>query len=125
MFDREFRLSQFYFSILQILRIFTDTIEETQKEVEHTRRQFEAYFEPQFNSRARGFKNIFGDTDEEELSKIQTFRAMIDSEWGRVTSFQKGLATNLIEHIKKKSEEIESLRDGVSLRKRDVNRPAN
>lgn len=96
MFDKSFRLSEQYFSVLQMLRIFHDWTEQT--------KEYNAIIMPRFR---RYLESFNGDGKDLKMGELMKFAEMVESQ---VDSLAKGL----VSRIEKKQVEIESLRDGVS-----------
>lgn len=96
MFDRSFRLSEQYFSVLQMLRIFHDWTEQT--------KEYNDIMMPRF----RQYLGYLNGTDKYDLkmSELMSFAEMVEIQ-------MDSLAKGLISRIEKKQVEIESLRDGV------------
>lgn len=94
--DTGLALSESYFSILQILRIATDWIQEGMDDLDgvvwHMRNLYASLLKKE------GGRAVF-DAFEESLTKV--------------TSHQHTISKQLITRIEKKSEEINTLRDGV------------
>ncbi|KAI2606607.1 hypothetical protein GGR54DRAFT_620502 [Hypoxylon sp. NC1633] len=104
----DLRLSEFYFAVLQILRIASDWIKESMK---HLRRLVDnmeiKYYSP---NRARdGRPTFLSNSSEKQALEIQMFR----QNWGSVLSRQQDIGRELLDRISKKQEEIQSLRDSL------------
>jgi len=89
MFDDSFRRSRVYFRLLQILRIFFDSVRETGVQLNNMRPE---------NTLISGF-------DDEA----------IQDNWNIVVTYQAEVEKRLLQRIMEKTEEIKSLRDGVSV----------
>ncbi|ETS85997.1 hypothetical protein PFICI_04022 [Pestalotiopsis fici W106-1] len=98
MFDSGFEISETYFTILQMLRIFDDWIEETESDF--------TKLNDNIVSRAQSMV-IYEDADV-DLTILTTNLNVV---MGRLQSSAKSLR----DRIKRKKEEVQSLRDGVSL----------
>ncbi len=99
MFDgKSFLRSKTYFQLEQLCRIFSSSIEETIQDIQQT--QFESLHE---------FKALF----EEREGFVNEFEAL-SNEWGERTTFQVAKLNIILDRIRRKKEEVISLRDGVS-----------
>jgi len=101
MFDDSFKRSASYFTVLQMLRIFSDTIHESTTDLEAMKVEWLKGDFP--GSPPRSESSDFG----KEVKRI------LSSNWDTVTSHQKRIARELIDRIERKTEEAKSLRDGV------------
>ncbi|KAJ5109980.1 hypothetical protein N7532_002625 [Penicillium argentinense] len=100
MFDASFRVSEKYFSVLQMLRIFQNWIDDTQKEFAGLKFNFLQ----QAWSIRQGSCEKYPDVDMESIEKLAD----------QVKERLDILAESLGDRIEKKKSEVESLRDGVS-----------
>jgi hypothetical protein len=102
--DNNFARSKLYFGSLQLLRIFSDWIEESQSD-------FQQLFEDYVNLLTYGDRK--DKREEEEKMKID--KAALISALEKTADNPKILFKAFLDRIKKKQNEIESLRDGVSI----------
>jgi len=98
--DNNFARSKLYFGSLQLLRVFSDWIEESQAD-------FQQLFKDVFNQLNWEYKR-------EKEHKIDTGAIIVALE--KTADEHKILFKALLDRIKKKQNEIESLRDGVSMK---------
>ncbi|RWA06817.1 hypothetical protein EKO27_g8294 [Xylaria grammica] len=111
--DDGLKLSDFYFSILQILRIAAEWIQQSIEDLHKLVNEIE---EATFSVRAdepsanlgKGVTSLPETSDARE-AMIEVSR----QNWESVISHQKRLANPLLSRIAKKQEEIKSLRDGL------------
>ncbi|KAI1380998.1 hypothetical protein F4677DRAFT_207871 [Hypoxylon crocopeplum] len=106
MFDSTFERSSLYFTILQTLRIFSEWIQESERELQRLKRDFDVNI--QANSARHG--SIGSDCGE---APSTTFKMEIDEEWEKLLAIHSSSAKPLLERIKKNEEEIKSFRDGL------------
>lgn len=108
MYDsREFQLSEFYFAILQILRIASEWIQESMNDL---RRLVDGIENEHFSIERKHKITFLPDTPETQRSAVKVFKR----NWESVISHQERIGVDLLDRISKKREEVESLRDGVS-----------
>lgn len=102
--DNNFARSKLYFGSLQLLRVFSDWIEESQED-------FQQLFEDSVK-----YLN-FGDWKDkrEKEDKLEIDKVALISALEKTVDEHKILFKALLDRIKKKQNEIESLRDGVSM----------
>jgi hypothetical protein len=100
MFDESFGRSKLYFTTLQMLRVFSDVISETRREL-------------QYLSVHHYNKEIYYQLSEYWDAKTDV-EGLIAS-WERILSLQEAAEKKLLDRIASKTVEIESLRDGVCL----------
>jgi hypothetical protein len=93
MFDFDFKQSRLYFTILQILRIFGECIRTLSADIKA--------LDGLFNVR----QGLMPSTPKERLA--------FSSNWKHITKHQKDAEERLLRRLSDKTEEIESLRDGV------------
>lgn len=105
MFDSEFQVSETYFSVLQMLRIFSDWIEETEAEWRLV------YVRVTMSSYCLSKKTLGGDQTSHPIVKEEILVKNLQE----VKKNLKRLAARLKGRIEKKKTEVESLRDGVSI----------
>ena len=101
MFDESFGRSKLYFATLQILRMFSDLIRETGRDLRAVNRNSPQLFGDKFYLY---LKNKWGGT--EDIDGLVT-------NWKLILEFQNAAENKLMDRIKSKTAEIESLRDGV------------
>jgi len=98
MFDTSFQRSRIYFKTLQLLRIFTQMIERTRRDVER------------FNPHSSGsILPLMNPSD--KPTEDATLLANWDILWG----FYSEKEEYLLKRLLNKTEEVKSLRDGVSI----------
>lgn len=105
MFDSEFQVSETYFSVLQMLRIFNDWIEETEAEWPNIYGRVMRSYQWMTEERAHG----------PPTSHIIIRREELKKNIREIETNLKSLAARLKTRIEKKRTEVESLRDGVSI----------
>lgn len=93
MFDFDFKQSRLYFTILQILRIFGECIRTVSADIKALDGMFEVR------------QGLMPATPKERLA--------FSSNWKYITKHQKDAEKRLLRRLLDKTEEIESLRDGV------------
>ena len=98
--------SELYFEILQILRIFSESIAQNVNHLENLSEiaslAATAKFRPQHSA------------NRQESEYLANAQEVIAFNWTKVKSLQKTAATSLLVRLDRKIEEIKSLRDGVS-----------
>jgi len=99
MFDTSFQRSRIYFKTLQLLRIFTQMIERTRRDVE------------ELNPRASVSGPILPLTKPRDRP---TEDAALLANWDILWGFYTQKEEYLLKRILNKTEEVKSLRDGVS-----------
>jgi hypothetical protein len=102
LFDESFRTSRLYFEVLQVLRIFSDRIRETGKDLRAIAGQTDFFT----------WKNLQGGFNSEEDFDYQ-YEEIIRDNWEIVTKYQAEAEQKLLARILDKTEEMKSLRDGV------------
>ncbi|KAI0380283.1 hypothetical protein F5Y04DRAFT_257846 [Hypomontagnella monticulosa] len=106
MFDKpELRLSEFYFAVLQILRIAYDWIKGSMDDL----RRLVDFMEDKYYSPDRGLWTFLSESPDKQELEIQMFK----QNWGSVLSRQQDIGGVLLDRISKKQEEVKSLRDGL------------
>jgi hypothetical protein len=106
MFDdaaSEFALSEFHFTVLQLLRIAREWIQESVEDLRVLVKDLEVDY-------TDGKHCFLPGPLEFNRAATEAFRQT----WESVTSNQQSLAKGLLSRIAKKEEEVKSLRDGVS-----------
>ena len=101
MFDDSFQRSASYFTILQILRIFSDAIRESVADTKSMKRQWLRHYA----ARSSGDRRRFSKSAAKVLAR----------NWDVLESHHEFLAAQLLSRIEKKTEEVTSLRDGVRI----------
>jgi hypothetical protein len=113
MFDNDpFPRSELYFTILQRLRISADWISESLKDLESLAEASQIMCE----------EGVTKSPDERRGRQdpvTVSVRTVLEQNWKNIISHQKSLAKPLLERIEKKTEEVKSLRDGVSKSSQD------
>lgn len=105
----DLQLSDFYFTIIQILRIAADWIQESTDDLRCTVGDIERlYFSP---ITTKDFATFLPLDPSGRDAEIESFK----QNWGSVMSKQQRIAATLFSRIAKIQEETKSLRDGVSL----------
>lgn len=89
MFDNSFRRSRVYFRLLQILRIFSDSVRETGVRLNDMRPEM---------TLASGYDD-----------------KAIQNNWKIIVTYQANMEKRILQRIMEKTEEIKSLRDGVTI----------
>lgn len=102
MFDDSFRRSKHYFELLQVLRIFTDLVDETRRNLDEVGRYFVD------SNKASSFLSPL-----DAPRRDREFRAL-KANWDVITRFHNEAEKLLLQRIAAKIDEIKSLRDGVS-----------
>ena len=109
--ESELRLSEFYFTVIQVLRIADNWIQESMDDLRRMFSDMERLY-------------VCSTVDDMELATlapltpdarnlaIETFK----QNWNVVRSRQKEIGASLQSRIKKREEEVKSLRDGVRSR---------
>jgi hypothetical protein len=104
MFDTSFARSRAYFKTLEMLRIFADTIRETGRDLQE--------MDPE-RLLQRSFRRAGWDV-RYFLRDDPTKDEALWENWRILSEFQRGAEDRLLRRITEKTEEIKSLRDGVS-----------
>jgi hypothetical protein len=98
--DKDFSRSKLYFRLQQLCRIFTSCIEETLRELQFHDDAFMGWFEEYIGSLP---------TSEVDAK----FQDHLSKKWKTVIEKQVSHLETILERVKRKGEEVESLRDGV------------
>jgi hypothetical protein len=100
-FDNSFQSSRFYFEVLQLLRLFSERIRETGRDLQATVRD----------------ENFFLYDGYVERSSFDNYQCneIIRRNWEIVTKKQTTAENQLLARITEKTEALQSLRDGVLL----------
>jgi hypothetical protein len=101
--DKSFPISKKYFQMQQICRIFTNSIEETIREIHDHRKRFEVKWRDEW---------VFG-LGRPSVEFADAY-SNLSSEWDELLTSQESRLNLLLDRAQKKKDEIESLRDGVS-----------
>jgi len=107
MFDSSFERSHTYFTVLQLLRIFTESIEETAP--------FFSFMVTHWTDTWARTKTVKPKSEWHYRFDEATYKIIMHN-WEIVRSTHKLAMERLLERIGKKTEEVKSLRDGVSSR---------
>lgn len=107
MFDGSFARSKLYFRLLQILRIFSESIKETRETV--------TFLNPTSSDFAYD-KTHFQDLIDNEATRPNAEHELraLESNWKIISQFYDEAEKLLLQRIATKTEEIKTLRDGVS-----------
>jgi hypothetical protein len=105
MFDDSFQLSEQYFTVLQLLRIFQGWIEEVEKGIDDLKKELIGQYESW-----RAWRRLYALKDEEEWPLDME---KLEANFEKVKGFFELRVNPLKERIRRKKEEVESLRDGV------------
>ena len=111
MFDKpELRLSEFYFAVLQILRIAYDWIKGSMDDL---RRLVDDMENNHYSVEPlrEGRPTFLSESPEKQALEIQLFKR----NWRSVLSHQQDIGRELLDRISRRQEEVKSLRDGVCL----------
>jgi hypothetical protein len=103
MFDRSFERSSTYFTVLQLLRIFNEAIQETADPMKE--------IVSQWHNEQTFTKSVHGDDWNHRFS-VDT-QTILRKNWEIVLSHHQKALQVLVDRIDKKNEELKSLRDGV------------
>ncbi|KAI1418563.1 hypothetical protein F5Y13DRAFT_2710 [Hypoxylon sp. FL1857] len=106
MFDSTFERSRLYFTVLQTLRIMSEWIQESERELQQLRKDFGISVQP--NAARRG--SISPGLDD---APSNTFIKEIDEAWEELMSIHTSTSKCLLDRIEKKEAEIKSFRDGL------------
>jgi hypothetical protein len=105
MFDDTFQLSEQYFTVLQLLRIFQSWIQEAEEGMADLRGNLIGQYESWIALRRLN-------APEDEIEWPLDMPAM-EANWDKVEAFFHGQVNSLKLRIERKKEEVESLRSGV------------
>jgi len=139
MFDDSFTRSELYFKTLQLLRTFSEWTSDSLASIDHLRMFFLPFLK---DPTATGFVSESDDDDEEEEERHGTNNPhdgggtsnaagsqtgsdtlggltsedlnTMEKNWAATSGFLKAAEARLQERISRKTEEVKSLRDGVS-----------
>ncbi|KAI2625073.1 hypothetical protein GGR54DRAFT_629498 [Hypoxylon sp. NC1633] len=106
MFDSTFERSQLYFKALQTLRIFSEWIQESQRELQQLKRDFD--MNVQVGATRRGSVS-----SNHSATASNDFSKEIDEEWEKLLAVHNSSSSKLLDRIGKKEDEIKSFRDGL------------
>jgi hypothetical protein len=99
MFDKSFEISRNYFTVLQLLRIFAESIQESMNDLQEMQKEFAFKFPISNLSR--------------DVQLTLAARRVLAENWKTVVALQGDIGKRLLARIDKKTAEVESLRDGV------------
>jgi hypothetical protein len=97
--DKPFSKSKLYFDMLQLTRLFIGCIEETVRELHITHDRFIHHPNIKLATKDQNFKNDMNNLSIEWIEQIESREPKVQI---------------LLDRLRRKKEEIESLRDGVS-----------
>ncbi|KAK9420140.1 hypothetical protein SUNI508_06668 [Seiridium unicorne] len=100
--DSHLRRSAYYFGVLQLLGIFTQWIQETIDDLALTISSHNEWMPEPYWVPLPGSSELLATEDEK-----------VKENWRKLAERQRGMALPLLERIKKKTEEVTSLRDGL------------
>ncbi|KAF3058551.1 hypothetical protein GL218_05448 [Daldinia childiae] len=106
MFDSTFERSRLYFTVLQALRIFSEWIQESGRELQQLKLDFDGNIQSSGTRRSSISSSHGGESP-------NSFMKEIDEAWEKVISIHGTSSKSLIDRIEKKEEEIKSFRDGL------------
>ncbi|KAI2473153.1 hypothetical protein F4781DRAFT_223807 [Annulohypoxylon bovei var. microspora] len=102
MFDSTFERSKLYFTVLQTLRVFSEWIQESERELQQLKQDFDVNI--QSNTARRGsISSNYGTVPPTE----------IDDAWEELIAIHGSSSKSLLDRIEKKEAEIKSFRDGL------------
>lgn len=104
MFDTSFVRSRVYFKTLEMLRIFGDTIRETGRDLQEM--DPERILQGSFRHAGHNVRYFLREDPLQDTALWEN--------WEKLSSFQQKAEDRLLRRIAEKTEEIKSLRDGVS-----------
>jgi len=105
--DNDLRLSKFYFTVIQMLRIAADWIQESMENLGRIRKDMERLYLLQAANGMASFLPTGSDSQTQDAIKI------FNKNWEIVIEEQKRIGNELLARISAKKTETESLRDGV------------
>lgn len=106
MFDSTFERSKLYFTVLQTLRIFTEWIQESEREVQQLKRDFDLNIQSHTSRHGSTASSCVS-------SPPDNFMNEIDEAWDELVNMHGSSSKYLLDRIEKKEVEIKSFRDGV------------
>ncbi|KAI2639119.1 hypothetical protein GGS26DRAFT_376989 [Hypomontagnella submonticulosa] len=106
MFDSSFERSRLYFTVLQTLRIISEWVHESERELQQLKRDFYANFQ---SSIAR--RGSIGSNGSD--APPTAFINEIDKAWEELIAMHSSSSQSLLNRIEKKEEDIKSFRDGL------------
>jgi hypothetical protein len=109
--DSNLAVSELYFFISQLLRFASVWIRESVDDLHDFVRKLEDHHFSPANKTRHPHASFLPDTPEAQRAAIEVFR----QNWASVTTHQQKLADILLDRIAKKQEEVNSLREGVSI----------
>lgn len=105
--DEQLSQSEIYFSILQLLRVFDETITRGERDLQSLADSCCNHIEMVAQNSHKGVV----EEEEEEAAALK----IIAENWKIIVSSHKTSAGELLERINRKTEDIKSLHDGVRL----------
>ena len=110
MFDSSTSLarSKLYFTVLQLLRMSTQWIQESVRDLELLR----GYFVDDLSKLASDKYYVNFMTGKQGPIRMAE-RERIEDKWAQVLLYSKSTSKRLVDRIERKAEEVKSLRDGV------------
>lgn len=93
--DDKLNMSETYFTVLQLLRVFKNWTSEPEDNISKLIQQFNSEMDKV-------------DTQAQEAQHI------IETNWAKILSHVRTLAKDIVDRIERKINEVQSLRDGVS-----------
>ncbi|KAI1452189.1 hypothetical protein F4805DRAFT_471046 [Annulohypoxylon moriforme] len=106
MFDSTFERSKLYFTVLQILRVFSEWIQESERELQQLRRDFDVNIQSTTARRGSIASN-------HGTAPPAMFMKEIDEAWEELIALHNSSSKSLLDRIEKKEMEIKSFRDGL------------
>ncbi|KAI1204290.1 uncharacterized protein F4807DRAFT_472322 [Annulohypoxylon truncatum] len=106
MFDSSFERSKLYFTVLQTLRIFTEWIQESERELQQLKRDFDINVQSN-TARRSSIASSHG------TAPPAMFVKEIDEAWEELMTLHNSSSKSLLDRIEKKEVEIKSFRDGL------------
>lgn len=105
MFDDSFQLSEQYFTVLQLLRIFQDWIDEAEKGIDKPGKELSKQCESW-----HAWQKTHSPLDEEAW---HLDLEILESNFSQVRGFFNQRVSSIRDRLQKKRDEVQSLRDGV------------
>ncbi|KAI0885841.1 uncharacterized protein GGS22DRAFT_179533 [Annulohypoxylon maeteangense] len=106
MFDSSFERSKLYFTVLQTLRVFSEWIQESERELQQLKQNFDVNI--QSNAARRGSV-----ASNHGTASPVMFMKEIDEAWEELLATHDSSSKYLLDRIGKKEVEIKSFRDGL------------
>jgi len=111
--NSDLRLSEFYFAVIQILRIVPEWIQESMDDLQEMAGDMKRLYLSS-NAAEANFATFVPQEGEPQAKRV-TIEAFMD-DWESVISLQQRMGKTLLARITKLHGEVKSLRDGVSAR---------